>query len=202
MSDVNKQLLRMAKSVLQDAQEGRAAINISLLSMLRHSISEAEQAQQAEPVAWQFYQDGKWWNGYGRIKDHRKNTEDAGIPTRDLYAKPPAVANEYSDVTAMLLDSAVVICAQTGNDLREWATWLSNGGMLEMVMAHTEKALGKTRPPAVVVPDGYALVPIEPTREMFKAVDKLDDEMFAGGCAHGANFEQLWEAAIFAAPKP
>lgn len=52
------------------------------------------------------------------------------------------------------------------------------------------------------VPDGYALVPIEPTREMFKAVDKLDDEMFAGGCAHGANFEQLWEAAILAAPKP
>lgn len=43
-----------------------------------------------QPVSWQFYQDGKWWNGGDRIKDHRKNTEAAGIPVRDLYAAPIA----------------------------------------------------------------------------------------------------------------
>ena len=37
--------------------------------------------QQSEPVAWQFYQNGKWSNGSNDIKDHRKNTEAAGIPT-------------------------------------------------------------------------------------------------------------------------
>ncbi|RMI00486.1 hypothetical protein [Stutzerimonas nitrititolerans] len=47
------------------------------------------QAEQ-QPVSWQFYQDGKWWNGGDRIKDHRKNTEAAGIPVRDLYAAPIA----------------------------------------------------------------------------------------------------------------
>lgn len=41
---------------------------------------------QAEPVGWQFYQDGKWWNGDDRIKDLRKNTEAAGYPVRDVYA--------------------------------------------------------------------------------------------------------------------
>ena len=40
------------------------------------------QAEQ-QPVSWQFYQDGKWWNGDDRIKDHRKNTEAAGIPVRN-----------------------------------------------------------------------------------------------------------------------
>lgn len=40
------------------------------------------------PVGWQFYQDGKWWHGDDRIKDHRKNTEEAGFPVRDVYADP------------------------------------------------------------------------------------------------------------------
>ena len=41
-----------------------------------------------EPVGWQFYQDGKWWNGDDQIKDHRKNTEEAGFRVRDVYATP------------------------------------------------------------------------------------------------------------------
>lgn len=49
------------------------------------------------PDAWQFLSDGKWHNGDDRIKDHRKNTEEAGYPTRDLYAaapQPPALGGE------------------------------------------------------------------------------------------------------------
>jgi hypothetical protein len=42
------------------------------------------------PVGWQFYQDGKWWNGDDRIRDHRANTEAAGYPVRDVYAAAPA----------------------------------------------------------------------------------------------------------------
>ena len=38
------------------------------------------------PVGWQFYEDSKWWNGDDRIKDHRKNTEEASYPIRDVYA--------------------------------------------------------------------------------------------------------------------
>ncbi|HGO9514221.1 TPA: hypothetical protein ACLEAJ_005079 [Pseudomonas aeruginosa] len=52
-----------------------------------------------------------------------------------------------------------------------------------------------------VVPDGYALVPVEPTREMFIAINKEDDKAYADGCHHGAQFEWLWAAAIEAAPR-
>ncbi|MER0808976.1 hypothetical protein ACEOIK_06575 [Pseudomonas aeruginosa] len=54
----------------------------------------------------------------------------------------------------------------------------------------------------VVVSDGYALVPVEPTREMFIAINKENDKAYAGGCHHGAQFEWLWAAAIEAAPRP
>lgn len=53
----------------------------------------------------------------------------------------------------------------------------------------------------VVVPDGYALVPIELTRDMWVAVNKEDDRAYAGACDHGAQFDWLWEAAIEAAPR-
>jgi hypothetical protein len=45
--------------------------------------------EKVEPVAWQFYQDGKWTTGMD-VNNHRACTEAAGIPTRNLYAHPPA----------------------------------------------------------------------------------------------------------------
>lgn len=53
----------------------------------------------------------------------------------------------------------------------------------------------------VVVPEGYALVPIELTRDMWVAVNKEDDKAYAGACDHGAQFDWLWQAAIDAAPR-
>lgn len=44
--------------------------------------------RRGEPVAWQFYDQGRWWNGDDRIKDHRENTENAGYTIRNLYAGP------------------------------------------------------------------------------------------------------------------
>lgn len=44
---------------------------------------------QGEPVAWQFYQDGKWWNGMDQNR-HKENTIEAGYLVRDLYAEQPA----------------------------------------------------------------------------------------------------------------
>ena len=46
----------------------------------------AAQGWKLVPVGWQFYEDGKWWNGDDRNKDHRKNTEEASYPIRDVYA--------------------------------------------------------------------------------------------------------------------
>ena len=54
----------------------------------------APAADGGEVVGWQFYQDGKWHNGDDTIKDHRANTEAAGIPVRNLYAHPAPPPNE------------------------------------------------------------------------------------------------------------
>lgn len=57
---------------------------------------------QGEPVGWQFYQVGKWWHGDDLIKDHRKNTEEAGYLTRDVYAAPPPTEHKpCPDVTKL-----------------------------------------------------------------------------------------------------
>ena len=47
---------------------------------------------------------------------------------------------------------------------------------------------------------GWKLVPIELTREMWDAVNKEDNSAYAGGSHHGASFEQLWDAAVDSAP--
>lgn len=75
--------------------------------------------------------------------------------------------------------------------------------MLRQEHDRTEKAREEVEAlrARVVVPDGYALVPIELTRDMWVAVNKEDDKAYAGACDHGAQFDWLWQAAIDAAPR-
>ena len=56
-----------------------------------HAMRETQRLGQEieqEPVAWQFFQGGKWHNGM-EFHDHRKHTIAAGTPVRDLYTAPP-----------------------------------------------------------------------------------------------------------------
>ena len=70
------------------------------------------------PVGWQFYEDGKWWNGDDRIKDHRKNTEEARYPIRDVYAveqqsaPPPSQQHRKAGATAAAQTTAVAVAPQ------------------------------------------------------------------------------------------
>lgn len=48
----------------------------------------------------------------------------------------------------------------------------------------------------------FALVPVEPTAEMWAAVNKLDDQMAAGGYdGKGASIEQVWNCLVETAPE-
>lgn len=51
------------------------------------------------------------------------------------------------------------------------------------------------------VSDGWKLVPVEMTRSMLDAVNRLDDAMYAGGDHYGASIEQCWECLLAAAPE-
>src|SRR5690606_4422839 len=73
------EMVEAAESAYMPFGDMEMAIRMALL---------AAPAVQLEPVGWQFYESGKWWNGDDRIKDHRKNTEAAGVPVRDVYAAP------------------------------------------------------------------------------------------------------------------
>ena len=79
-----------------------AALNDELAALKDGAPAQTEQ----QPVSWQFYQDGKWWNGDDRIKDHRKNTEAAGIPVRDLYAAPIAQTAPQPEQSGLVLPRA------------------------------------------------------------------------------------------------
>ncbi|MCQ4302255.1 hypothetical protein NAV11_20265 [Pseudomonas songnenensis] len=92
---------------------------------IRWGIDQLTRPAQTEqqPVTWQFYQDGKWWNGDDRIKDHRKNTEAAGIPVRDLYAAPIAQTAPQPEQSGLVtLPRELVlraVAAPTKNSVRE-----------------------------------------------------------------------------------
>lgn len=68
------------------------------------------------------------------------------------------------------------------------------------VLAFAREVLAKWG--AQPVPAGYALVPVEPTKEMWAAVNRLDDEMAAGGYdGRGCSIEQAWHCLLAAAPQ-
>jgi hypothetical protein len=50
---------------------------------------------------------------------------------------------------------------------------------------------------------GWKMVPVEPTREMWTAVNKLDDQCAAGNYnGKGCSIEQAWNCLLDAAPTP
>lgn len=87
-------------------------------------------AVQCEPVGWQFYQYGRWWSGDDRIKDHRKNTEEAGIPTRNVYAAPQLPPDISKLVEALELIS--------NTDPDEGTAWFHDIAHKALEAYHTE----------------------------------------------------------------
>jgi|GEM_PF-1634094 len=71
----------------EEAERDAAATGLPIVGLGPMTGAAPAEQRQSEPAGWQFYQDGKWWNGDDRIKDHRKNTEDAGYPVRDVFAQ-------------------------------------------------------------------------------------------------------------------
>lgn len=57
-------------------------------------------------------------------------------------------------------------------------------------------------PPAPVVPDGYALVPVEPTDEMIEAAMNCEDVLFNSDESFCVQFGNIYEAMLAAASKP
>ncbi|EFB0086182.1 hypothetical protein HGJ08_002737 [Salmonella enterica] len=70
--------------------------------------------------------------------------------------------------------------------------WPIDNGVIEVYAA----------PPVPVVPDGYALVPVEPTDEMIAAAMNCEDVLFNSDESFCVQFGNIYEAMLAAAPKP
>lgn len=51
-------------------------------------------------------------------------------------------------------------------------------------------------------PETHVLVPREPSDEMLRKANKIDDKMYRGGSQYGADIDQVYYAMIDAAPQP
>ncbi len=111
-------------------------------------------------------------------------------------------SSEGAWVTASDYDALVAKLAMAEDAAAKGDAARQQCGGMEMEIEELRAELAALRARVAVVPDGYALVPVEPTREMFIAINKENDKAYAGGCHHGAQFEWLWAAAIEAAPRP
>ncbi|CUR90331.1 hypothetical protein [Salmonella enterica] len=123
------------------------------------------------------------------------------VSNRDelLYAKVKAVADLY----ALYWKSGEVV-TYTPNP--EKATiWLNNysGTCVQeyVKLERLQEALAGNSP---VIPDGYALVPVEPTDEMIAAAMECDDVVFDSKdpTAFCVQFREIYCAMVDTAPKP
>lgn len=101
--------------------------------------ADVTQKQQAggEVVAWQFFDGHKWWNGDDRIKDHRKNTEEAGYPVRDLV-----VATHAPKADSMSLPQGWCVELKDDDEGRSWLTVHAPNGAYASVSARTKDGNG------------------------------------------------------------
>ncbi|WP_273627757.1 hypothetical protein [Pseudomonas aeruginosa] len=126
-----------------------------------------------------------------------------GCELEGLRAEAQALREEVAEYEALcnrqaeLLSQSIVAIRGPEPELTRWGY-----ADLPLRVKTIVEEVAALRARVAVVPDGYALVPVEPTREMFIAINKEDDKAYAGGCHHGAQFEWLWAAAIEAAPRP
>lgn len=83
------------------------AINIGEAIRAAGKRLSSQPAAAQEAVGWQFWHEmpggcGEWRNGSPDhvVKNHRRNTEAAGIPTRNVYAAPVTAATAVTDPVA------------------------------------------------------------------------------------------------------
>ena len=106
-----------------------------------------------------------------------------------------AAVQTYPQVSA---DEPGGYCSEMDQMIDQAAALLRRIPELEAQRDQLRAELEKVR-----VPEGWKLVPVEPTREMWEAVNKLDDEMAAGGYdGKGCSIEQAWNCLLDFAPTP
>ena len=121
---------------------------------------------------------------YQRLMDKHNALHINALASRQRVAELEAEVQEQARLNGMGAERELALMAQVSR--------------LEAERDQLRAELEKVR-----VPEGWKLVPVEPTREMWEAVNKLDDEMAAGGYdGKGCSIEQAWNCLLDFAPTP
>ncbi|EBB1100941.1 hypothetical protein CH129_08940 [Salmonella enterica] len=87
------------------------------------------------------------------------------------------------------------------NDLRDIAVEYHGTQQLRERIARTVRAAIIQAGNSPVTPDGYALVPVEPTDEMIAAAMNCEDVLFNSDESFCVQFGNIYEAMLAAAPQ-
>ncbi|WP_254867161.1 DUF550 domain-containing protein [Salmonella enterica] len=137
-----------------------------------------------------------------------------GEPRLHIKEQPVPVAPEecpaelpYAQVKAAA--DLYALCRQSGEvvtytpDPEKATIWLNNySGTCVQEYVKLERLQEALAGNASIIPDGYALVPVEPTDEMIEAAMNCEDVLFNSDESFCVQFGNIYEAMLAAAPKP
>lgn len=143
------------------------------------------------------YQDGsELYRGAALLKARSAiaAAEAAQPASAQQQGAPVGAGIQATVIASMLADAAVTDRAGDGYDIEAGLFGPALSAVIRDISVHT---LTAPPAPACSVPDGYALVPVEPTPEMLSAAEYIDwgDADVRGSC------HNMWNAMLAAAQK-
>lgn len=114
--------------------------------------------------------------------------------------KQPSNAEQVADLYALCWKPGDVVTYTP--DPEKATIWLNNySGTCVQEYVKLERFQGVASDNSPVMPDGYALVPVEPTDEMIAAAMNCEDVLFNSDESFCVQFGNIYEAMLAAAPQ-
>lgn len=124
-----------------------------------------------------------------------------GEPVSQTYELPQTQLEQIADLYEMQFDDGRTCAFHTdGAKAAQWLLACDGNKVQEYVRIerYQEAVIGNSP----VIPDGYALVPVEPTDEMIAAAMNCEDVLFNSDESFCVQFGNIYEAMLAAAPQP
>ncbi|ENT3214134.1 hypothetical protein ACFEO6_004257 [Salmonella enterica] len=124
-----------------------------------------------------------------------------GEPVSQTYELPQTQLEQIADLYEMQFDDGRTCAFHTdGAKAAQWLLACDGNKVQEYVRIerYQESVIGNSP----VIPDGYALVPVEPTDEMIAAAMNCEDVLFNSDESFCVQFGNIYEAMLAAAPQP
>lgn len=167
-------------------------------------------AMDSEPVAWTWHHLKQW-----HVTNDEERARDLawdGVKVEPLYrhAQPAPVVQcpfpcGWDNLNKLAIQDAALVArglveGEPTTEAHRQAAILNNDRLLKVISACRAAMLQAGNSP--VIPEGYMMVPKEPTAEMIAAAMNCDDVEFNSDETFCVNFDNIYAAMVEAAPQP